>query len=97
MNYESYPDLVWHMVGRDGALVADITGLNIASLAGIPEGFIFTQDASPHVRRMDTRSGISVPTILWTSPDGGVPLILWASEPRIRTAYTPWAQLAPPG
>jgi hypothetical protein len=84
--------IIWYLVGRDGSLVADITDLNIASLASTPEGFIFTQAGSSDIMRLDTRPAIAEPSVFWTSPDGGTPLILWASKP----AFTPWRQMAAP-
>jgi hypothetical protein len=93
---ESYSSSIWHMVGRDGVLIADVTDLNIASVAGVPRGMVYTQDGSPDVLVMDTRNGLTEPTILWSDPDGNTPLIMWVSEPSVETTYPPWAQLAAP-
>jgi hypothetical protein len=93
----------WYVVRRDGTLVGTLPqGISINHVQGVTDGFIYTTgDFTPGATALiyaNTRGGLNAGAPVWTSAPGAAPVIAWmgSSVASAQTAYTPWAQLAPP-
>jgi len=93
----------WQVIERSGALVGPIpTPSNIASVAGVPDGFVYTTDTfNPGATTLvfvNTRDGLDAGAPVWTSAPGATPQIMWAGGTGFssQAALPGWAQLAAP-
>jgi hypothetical protein len=93
----------WYVARRDSTLVGSLPkGITIEDAHGVPDGFIYTTgDFTPGATALiyaNTRGGLNAGAPVWTSGPGAKPVIAWvgSSVASAQTAYTPWAQLAPP-
>jgi hypothetical protein len=93
----------WYVARRDGTLVGTLPkAITMNDVHGVPDGFIYTTaDFTPGAITLiyaNTRGGLNAGVPIWTSEPGVQAIIAWVgtSVASAQTAYTPWAQLAPP-
>jgi hypothetical protein len=95
--------ITWQVIERSGALLGPIpTPMNITSVEGVPDGFVYTTDTfNPGTTTLvfvNTRDGLDAGVPAWTSAPGATPQIMWTGSPGFtaQTALPGWAQLAAP-